>query len=65
MTASQTTRMDLGNGVIAEIESWDQLPVETRQQVRKMAIEMVAVLAPHSVTLVRIGPARNLKKEER
>ncbi len=58
---TQTTQIHLGAGVIMQVESWDQLPQETRQQLRKLAMEMLEVCRPHNVAIVQIAPKANLR----
>lgn len=59
------TRFLLGDGVVMTVESWDQISAEARQEIRKLALGMVASLRPYKVTLVQIGPQANLRGRER
>ncbi len=58
---TQTTQIHVGDGVILQIESWDQLPQETRQQLRKLGMEMLEVCRPHNVAIVQMAPKANLR----
>ncbi len=58
---TQTTQIHIGDGVILQIDSWDQLPQETRQQLRKLAMEMLEVCRPHNVAIVQMAPKANLR----
>ncbi len=62
---TQTTQIHLGNGVIMQIDSWDQLPQETRQQLRKLAMEMLEVCRPHNVAIVQMAPKANLREAQK
>ncbi len=64
MTATQVTRFELGAGVVMQVESWDQLPPSTRQELRLLGMKVLETLRPHQVSHVQLASSRKSLRDE-
>ena len=58
---TNTTQIGLGDAVL-QVESWDQLPMACRQELRKLGMQMLELARPHSVTFIQLAPKGNLRE---
>jgi len=56
-----TTRIMLGDGDVMEVESCDPIPHDTKQELRKLGLELKRLALPYRVTLVQVGPSKHLR----